>query len=63
MEVNVSFILYLILKCFDEKWVIECVYENLWFVEDLIWLIVVDLVEFDWIEGFDIECCNEEFIY
>lgn len=63
MEVNVSLILYFILKCFDEKCVIECVYENLCFVEDLICLIVVDLVEFDWLDGFDIECCNEEFIY
>ena len=32
-------------------------------MEDLIRLIAADLVEVDWIEGFDIECRNEESIH
>ncbi|MBF7017809.1 GTP cyclohydrolase FolE2 [Staphylococcus durrellii] len=63
MEANASSILYPILKRPDEKSVTERAYENPRFVEDLIRLIAADLVEFDWIEGFDIECRNEESIH
>ena len=63
MEANASSILYPILKRPDEKSVTERAYENPCFVEDLIRLIAADLVEFDWIEGFDIECRNEESIH
>ena len=63
MEANASSILYPILKRPDEKSVTERAYENPRFVEDLIRLIEADLVDFDWIEGFDIECRNEESIH
>lgn len=63
MEANASSILYPILKRPDEKSVTESAYENPRFVEDLIRLIAADLVDFDWIEGFDIECRNEESIH
>lgn len=63
MEANASSILYPILKRPDEKYVTEHAYENPRFVEDLIRLIAADLVEFDWLEGFDIECRNEESIH
>lgn len=63
MEANASSILYPILKRPDEKSVTERAYENPRFVEDLIRLITADLVDFDWIEGFDIECRNEESIH
>ena len=63
MEANASSILYPILKRPDEKRATERAYENPRFVEDLIRLIAADLVEFDWIEGFDIECRNEESIH
>ena len=63
MEANASSILYPILKRPDEKRVTERAYENPRFVEDLIRLIAADLVEFDWLEGFDIECRNEESIH
>ena len=63
MEANASSILYPILKRPDEKRVTERAYENPRFVEDLIRLIAADLVEVDWIEGFDIECRNEESIH
>lgn len=63
MEANASSVLYPILKRPDEKCVTERAYENPRFVEDLIRLIAADLVEFDWIEGFDIECRNEESIH
>jgi GTP cyclohydrolase I len=63
MEANASSILYPILKRPDEKSVTERAYENPRFVEDLIRLIAADLVEFEWIEGFDIECRNEESIH
>jgi len=63
MEANASSILYPILKRPDEKRVTERAYENPRFVEDLIRLIAADLVEFDWIDGFDIECRNEESIH
>lgn len=63
MEANASSILYPILKRPDEKSVTERAYENPRFVEDLIRLIAADLVEFDWIESFDIECRNEESIH
>ena len=63
MEANASSVLYPILKRPDEKRVTERAYENPRFVEDLIRLIAADLVEFDWIEGFDIECRNEESIH
>lgn len=63
MEANASSVLYPILKRPDEKSVTERAYENPRFVEDLIRLIAADLVEFDWIEGFDIECRNEESIH
>ena len=63
MEANASSILYTILKRPDEKSVTERAYENPRFVEDLIRLIAADLVDFDWIEGFDIECRNEESIH
>ena len=63
MEANASSILYPILKRPDEKSVTERAYENPRFVEDLIRLIAADLVDFDWIEGFDIECRNEESIH
>ncbi|PWZ94402.1 GTP cyclohydrolase I FolE2, partial [Staphylococcus pseudintermedius] len=32
-------------------------------VEDLIRLIAAELVEVSWLEGFDIECRNEESIH
>ncbi|WP_210126952.1 GTP cyclohydrolase FolE2 [Staphylococcus sp. GDY8P71P] len=63
MEANASSILYPILKRPDEKSVTERAYENPRFVEDLIRLIAADLVDFDWIEGFDIESRNEESIH
>lgn len=63
MEANASSILYPILKRPDEKRVTERAYENPRFVEDLIRLIAADLVDFDWIDGFDIECRNEESIH
>ncbi|MGZ2416638.1 GTP cyclohydrolase IB [Staphylococcus caledonicus] len=63
MEANASSILYPILKRPDEKCVTERAYENPRFVEDLIRLVSADLVEFDWIDGFDIECRNEESIH
>ncbi|HEG8565491.1 TPA: GTP cyclohydrolase I FolE2 [Staphylococcus aureus] len=63
MEANASSILYPILKRPDEKRVTERAYENPRFVEDLIRLIAADLVEFDWLDGFDIECRNEESIH
>src|SRR5699024_3121268 len=63
MEANASSILYPISKRPDEKSVTEHAYENPRFVEDLIRLIAADLVDFDWIEGFDIECRNEESIH
>lgn len=63
MEANASSILYPILKRPDEKSVTERAYENPRFVEDLIRLIAADLVGFEWIEGFDIECRNEESIH
>ncbi|MCU5746633.1 GTP cyclohydrolase FolE2 [Staphylococcus sp. SQ8-PEA] len=63
MEANASSILYPILKRPDEKRVTEHAYENPRFVEDLIRLIAADLVELDWLEGFDIECRNEESIH
>ncbi|MBI5975083.1 GTP cyclohydrolase FolE2 [Staphylococcus canis] len=63
MEANASSILYPILKRPDEKRVTERAYENPRFVEDLIRLIAADLVEIDWLDGFDIECRNEESIH
>ncbi|MBF2753013.1 GTP cyclohydrolase FolE2 [Staphylococcus saprophyticus] len=63
MEANASSILYPILKRPDEKSVTERAYENPRFVEDLIRLIAADLVDFDWLDGFDIECRNEESIH
>lgn len=63
MEANASSILYPILKRPDEKSVTERAYENPRFVEDLIRLIAADLVGFDWLDGFDIECRNEESIH
>lgn len=63
MEANASSMLYPILKRPDEKRVTERAYENPRFVEDLIRLIAADLVELDWLEGFDIECRNEESIH
>lgn len=63
MEANASSILYPILKRPDEKSVTERAYENPRFVEDLIRLIAADLIGFEWIEGFDIECRNEESIH
>ncbi|WP_145427734.1 GTP cyclohydrolase FolE2 [Staphylococcus pettenkoferi] len=63
MEANASSVLFPILKRPDEKRVTERAYENPRFVEDLIRLIAADLVELDWLEGFDIECRNEESIH
>ncbi|REI30546.1 GTP cyclohydrolase I FolE2 [Staphylococcus felis] len=63
MEANASSMLYPILKRPDEKRVTERAYENPRFVEDLIRLIAADLVELDWLDGFDIECRNEESIH
>ena len=63
MEANASSMLYPILKRPDEKRVTERAYENPRFVEDLIRLIAADLVELGWLEGFDIECRNEESIH
>ncbi|RAI78810.1 GTP cyclohydrolase I FolE2 [Macrococcoides goetzii] len=63
MEVNASSMLYPILKRTDEKSVTERAYENPRFVEDLLRLIAADLVELDFIEGFTIECRNEESIH
>lgn len=63
LEVNASSQLYLILKRTDEKMVTERAYENPRFVEDLIRLIAYDLVELDWVKGFELECRNEESIH
>ncbi|MGK9044114.1 GTP cyclohydrolase FolE2 [Mammaliicoccus vitulinus] len=63
MEANASSMLYPILKRTDEKAVTERAYENPRFVEDLIRLVAADLVELDWIKGFEIECRNEESIH
>lgn len=63
MEANASSILYPILKRPDEKSVTEHAYENPRFVEDLIRLIAADLVGFEWLDGFEIECRNEESIH
>lgn len=63
LEVNASSQLYPILKRTDEKMVTERAYENPRFVEDLIRLIAYDLVELDWVKGFEIECRNEESIH
>lgn len=63
LEANASSQLYPILKRTDEKAVTERAYENPRFVEDLIRLIAYDLVELDWITGFDLECRNEESIH
>ncbi|UWF56538.1 GTP cyclohydrolase FolE2 [Staphylococcus hyicus] len=63
MEANASSMLYPILKRPDEKRVTERAYENPRFVEDLIRLIAADLVELEWLDGFDIECRNEESIH
>ncbi|WP_436862447.1 GTP cyclohydrolase FolE2 [Staphylococcus caeli] len=63
MEANASSVLYPILKRPDEKSVTERAYENPRFVEDLIRLIAADLVDFEWLDGFDIECRNEESIH
>ncbi|SCS21803.1 GTP cyclohydrolase FolE2 [Staphylococcus caeli] len=63
MEANASSVLYPILKRPDEKSVTERAYENPRFVEDLIRLIAADLVGFEWLDGFDIECRNEESIH
>ncbi len=59
MEANASSILYPILKRPDEKRVTERAYENPRFVEDFNWF-NCRLVEFDWLDGFDIECRNEK---
>lgn len=63
MEANASSMLYPILKRTDEKAVTERAYENPRFVEDLIRLVAADLVELKWIQGFEIECRNEESIH
>lgn len=63
MEANASSMLYPILKRTDEKAVTERAYENPRFVEDLIRLVAADLVELNWIKGFEIECRNEESIH
>lgn len=63
MEANASSMLYPILKRPDEKSVTEHAYENPRFVEDLIRLIAADLVGFEWLDGFEIECRNEESIH
>lgn len=63
LEVNASSQLYPVLKRTDEKIVTERAYENPRFVEDLIRLIAYDLVELDWVTGFEIECRNEESIH
>lgn len=63
MEANASSMLYPILKRTDEKAVTERAYENPRFVEDLIRLVAADLVELEWIQGFEIECRNEESIH
>lgn len=63
LEVNASSQLYPILKRTDKKMVTERAYENPRFVEDLIRLIAYDLVELDWVKGFEIECRNEESIH
>ncbi|UXV32057.1 GTP cyclohydrolase FolE2 [Mammaliicoccus sciuri] len=63
MEANASSMLYPILKRTDEKAVTERAYVNPRFVEDLIRLVAADLVELEWIQGFEIECRNEESIH
>ena len=63
LEINASSQLYPILKRTDEKMVTERAYENPRFVEDLIRLIAYDLVELDWVKGFELECRNEESIH
>lgn len=63
MEANASSMLYPILKRTDEKAVTEKAYENPRFVEDLIRLVAADLVELNWVNGFEIECRNEESIH
>src|SRR5699024_3225991 len=63
LEINASSQLYPILKRTDEKMVTERAYENPRFVEDLIRLVAYDLVELDWVKGFELECRNEESIH
>lgn len=63
LEINASSQLYPILKRTDEKIVTERAYENPRFIEDLIRLIAYDLVELDWVNGFELECRNEESIH
>ena len=46
-----------------KKMVTERAYENPRFVEDLIRLVAYDLVELDWVKGFELECRNEESIH
>lgn len=50
-------------KCLDEKFVIECVYENLKFVEDLVCDIVMCLNQDDCIVVYMLEVENFELIY
>lgn len=63
LEINASSQLYPILKRTDEKMVTERAYENPRFVEDLIRLVAYDLVDLDWVKGFELECRNEESIH
>lgn len=58
-----SCVFYLVFKCFDEKWVIERVYENFRFVEDVSWEVVVRLCEDQCVSWFLFEVENFELIY
>ncbi|WP_203364663.1 GTP cyclohydrolase FolE2 [Bacillus sp. REN10] len=62
-ESNASACIYPILKRPDEKAVTEQAYENPRFVEDMVRLVAADLYEKDWVEGFTVECKNEESIH
>lgn len=63
VEKSVFCEVYGFLKCLDEKYVIECVYDNLKFVEDLVWDVVLVLNQ-DWcVVVYVVEVENFEFIY
>ena len=63
IESNASAPLYPVLKRPDEKKVTEEAYENPRFVEDVTRLIAIELYEQPWIQGFQVECRNEESIH
>ncbi|WP_394137183.1 GTP cyclohydrolase FolE2 [Cytobacillus oceanisediminis] len=62
-ESNASACIHPLLKRTDEKIVTETAYENPRFVEDMVRLVAADLYEKEWINGFTVECRNEESIH